>query len=105
MGKTFTTSEVASHNKPDNLYIIVDEDVYDLTKFQDEHPGKLLRLPAFLLPAQPPTSQRLNKAKHSSQAEKKSSLESLAKTPRSNSGNTTMKASSRNTRVSYRSDR
>lgn len=39
MGKTFTTSEVASHNKPDNLYIIVDEDVYDLTKFQDEHPG------------------------------------------------------------------
>jgi len=39
MGKTFTTSEVASHNKPDNLYIIVDEDVYDLTQFQDEHPG------------------------------------------------------------------
>lgn len=39
MGKTFTTSDVASHNKPDNLYIIVDEDVYDLTKFQDEHPG------------------------------------------------------------------
>jgi cytochrome b involved in lipid metabolism len=30
---------VASHNKGDNLWIIVDEDVYDLTKFQDEHPG------------------------------------------------------------------
>ncbi|KAK5110919.1 hypothetical protein LTR62_005457 [Meristemomyces frigidus] len=39
MSKTFTTSEVASHNKPDNLYIVVDEDVYDLTKFQEEHPG------------------------------------------------------------------
>lgn len=39
MSKTFSTDEVASHNKPTDLYIIVDEDVYDLTKFQDEHPG------------------------------------------------------------------
>jgi len=39
MSKVFTTSEVAGHNKPDNLYIIVDGDVYDLTKFQDSHPG------------------------------------------------------------------
>jgi cytochrome b involved in lipid metabolism len=40
MSKTFSQSDVASHNKGDNLWIIVDEDVYDLTKFQDEHPGK-----------------------------------------------------------------
>ena len=39
MSKTFTVSDVASHNKPDNLYIIVDGDVYDLTTFQDDHPG------------------------------------------------------------------
>lgn len=39
MGKTFTTADVAAHNKPNDLFIIVDEDVYDLTKFQDEHPG------------------------------------------------------------------
>jgi cytochrome b involved in lipid metabolism len=39
MSKRFSAADVASHNKPDNLYIIVDEDVYDLTKFQDEHPG------------------------------------------------------------------
>lgn len=39
MSKTFSTSDVASHNKPDSLYIIVDGDVYDLTKFQDDHPG------------------------------------------------------------------
>ncbi|KAB8337255.1 hypothetical protein FH972_021557 [Carpinus fangiana] len=39
MSKTFSTSDVSSHNKPDSLYIIVDEDVYDVTKFQDEHPG------------------------------------------------------------------
>jgi hypothetical protein len=25
---------VQSHNKPDNLWIIVDDDVYDMTKFQ-----------------------------------------------------------------------
>lgn len=39
MSKSFSTSDVASHNKPTDLYIIVDEDVYDLTQFQDEHPG------------------------------------------------------------------
>jgi cytochrome b involved in lipid metabolism len=39
MSKSFSASDVASHNKADNLWIIVDEDVYDLTKFQDEHPG------------------------------------------------------------------
>jgi cytochrome b involved in lipid metabolism len=39
MAKTFKTAEVASHNKPSDLWIIVDEDVYDLSKFQDEHPG------------------------------------------------------------------
>ncbi|SMR52671.1 unnamed protein product [Zymoseptoria tritici ST99CH_1E4] len=39
MSQTFSTADVAKHNKGDDLYIIVDEDVYDLTKFQDEHPG------------------------------------------------------------------
>lgn len=39
MSKTFTVSDVASHNKPDDLYIIVDGDVFDVTKFQDDHPG------------------------------------------------------------------
>ena len=41
MSKTFSAADVATHNKADNLYIIVDDDVYDLTKFQDEHPGAL----------------------------------------------------------------
>ncbi|RMZ82009.1 hypothetical protein DV737_g2252, partial [Chaetothyriales sp. CBS 132003] len=36
--ETFSKADVASHNKSDSLYIVVDEDVYDLTKFQDEHP-------------------------------------------------------------------
>ena len=41
MAKTFSQSDVAAHKKPDDLWIIVDEDVYDMTKFQSEHPGKL----------------------------------------------------------------
>jgi cytochrome b involved in lipid metabolism len=41
MSKTFSISDVASHNKPEDLFIVVDEDVYDLTKFADEHPGKI----------------------------------------------------------------
>lgn len=40
MSKTFSKDDVASHSKPDNLWVIIDEDVYDLTKFQDEHPGR-----------------------------------------------------------------
>lgn len=39
MSKIFTASDVASHNKSNDLYITVDGDVYDLTKFQDDHPG------------------------------------------------------------------
>ncbi|RKF71546.1 Acyl-CoA dehydrogenase apdG [Golovinomyces cichoracearum] len=32
-------ADVATHNKPDDIYVIVDENVYDLTEFQDDHPG------------------------------------------------------------------
>jgi hypothetical protein len=39
MTKTFSAADVATHNKPNDLYVVVDEDVYDLTTFQDEHPG------------------------------------------------------------------
>ncbi|KAI9894879.1 MAG: hypothetical protein M1814_000099 [Vezdaea aestivalis] len=39
MSKTFSQSDVATHKSKDDLWIVVDQDVYDLTKFQDEHPG------------------------------------------------------------------
>ena len=39
MSQRFSTADVASHNKADNLWLVIDEDVYDVTKFQDEHPG------------------------------------------------------------------
>ena len=42
MAKTFSQSDVAAHKKPDDLWIIVDEDVYDMTKFQAEHPGNYI---------------------------------------------------------------
>lgn len=41
MAKTFSKDEVASHSKSDSLWVVIDEDVYDLSKFQDEHPGAL----------------------------------------------------------------
>lgn len=34
MAKTFSKDNVAAHNKPDDLWVIVDDDVYDLTSFQ-----------------------------------------------------------------------
>ncbi|KAI5818054.1 acyl-CoA dehydrogenase/oxidase [Pyronema omphalodes] len=39
MSKTFKASEVAEHKTPESLWIVVDEDVYDVTKFADSHPG------------------------------------------------------------------
>lgn len=39
MSGRFSKEDVAAHNKGDDLWIIVDDDVYDVTKFQDEHPG------------------------------------------------------------------
>ncbi|KAI9256662.1 acyl-CoA dehydrogenase/oxidase [Phascolomyces articulosus] len=37
--KTFTVEEVAQHNKPNDLWIIVDGKVFDLTNFVSDHPG------------------------------------------------------------------
>lgn len=40
MSQSFTPADVAAHNNADKgLYIIVDNNVYDVTKFVDEHPG------------------------------------------------------------------
>ncbi|KAI8068352.1 cytochrome b5-like heme/steroid binding domain-containing protein [Gongronella butleri] len=39
MTKLFTYEEVAVHNTRDDLWMIIDKKVYDITKFVDEHPG------------------------------------------------------------------
>ncbi len=41
MSKTFTAADVAKHDQKasDGMYIIVDNSVYDVTNFVDEHPG------------------------------------------------------------------
>ncbi|RAL06245.1 cytochrome b5-like heme/steroid binding domain-containing protein [Aspergillus ibericus CBS 121593] len=40
MSKSFTPTDIAAHNTPDKgLYIIIDNSVYDVTTFVDEHPG------------------------------------------------------------------
>ncbi|CDO74186.1 hypothetical protein BN946_scf185043.g238 [Trametes cinnabarina] len=36
---TFTVEEVAQHNKPGDLWIIIDAKVYDVSKFVNLHPG------------------------------------------------------------------
>lgn len=37
--QSLTRAAVASHNKPDDLWCIIDHKVYDLTDFVDAHPG------------------------------------------------------------------
>ncbi|KAJ0122375.1 hypothetical protein J7T55_002888 [Diaporthe amygdali] len=39
MSQMFTTDDVASHNTPDSMWVIIDQSVYDVTKFQEDHPG------------------------------------------------------------------
>ncbi|WQF88605.1 Putative cytochrome b5-like heme/steroid binding domain-containing protein [Colletotrichum destructivum] len=39
MSKTFTTQEVAQHKTDKDMWIIVEDGVYDITAFQSEHPG------------------------------------------------------------------
>lgn len=40
MSKSFSVADVASHKDADSgMYIIVDENVYDVTEFVNEHPG------------------------------------------------------------------
>ncbi|KUJ15880.1 cytochrome b5 [Mollisia scopiformis] len=40
MSKQFSTADVASHKDAESgMYIIIDENVYDVTGFVDEHPG------------------------------------------------------------------
>ncbi|PKK49141.1 hypothetical protein CI102_5564 [Trichoderma harzianum] len=45
MSKAYTWSELQHHNKTEDLFIVVRGSVYDVTKFQHEHPGG----PEFLL--------------------------------------------------------
>ncbi|KAF3919962.1 hypothetical protein AA313_de0207290 [Arthrobotrys entomopaga] len=40
MADKFSTADVAKHNSADaGMYIIIEDGVYDVTKFVDEHPG------------------------------------------------------------------
>ncbi|KAG6368581.1 hypothetical protein INS49_002794 [Diaporthe citri] len=39
MSQTFSTDDVATHNTPDSLWVIINSSVYDVTKFQKDHPG------------------------------------------------------------------
>jgi len=44
MAKVFTREEVAKHNTADDAWIIVDGDVYDITRFAKSHPGGKLTI-------------------------------------------------------------
>uniref|UniRef100_A0AAG5CUE0 Cytochrome b5 heme-binding domain-containing protein n=1 Tax=Anopheles atroparvus TaxID=41427 RepID=A0AAG5CUE0_ANOAO len=37
--KQYSLADVASHNKPNDLWMIIHDKVYDVTKFLQEHPG------------------------------------------------------------------
>ncbi|KAJ2829235.1 hypothetical protein IWW50_000970 [Coemansia erecta] len=36
---TFTADEIKKHNKREDVWIVIHDKVYDVTKFLDEHPG------------------------------------------------------------------
>lgn len=88
MSKRYSTADVAAHKTADDLYIIVDDDVYDLTKFADEHPGG----------KKSTWAQQI--ARSASTNMNKSSRVLLAKMRRSSFGSTTMRVFSESIRNS-----
>lgn len=36
---SFSSNEVAQHKTTDDIWVIIDQNVYDLSSFMDEHPG------------------------------------------------------------------
>jgi delta8-fatty-acid desaturase len=41
---TFSKADVEKHNKEDDLWLIIGQKVYDISKFANYHPGTLLPL-------------------------------------------------------------
>ncbi|KAH8804589.1 cytochrome b5-like heme/steroid binding domain-containing protein [Xylogone sp. PMI_703] len=41
MSRTYTWMEINTHNKPNDLYLVICNKLYDVTAFQHEHPGGL----------------------------------------------------------------
>ena len=48
--KTFTKAEVSKHSKSTDCWMIIEDKVYDVTKFIDEHPGGDVILDVSTLP-------------------------------------------------------
>ncbi|EEB91892.1 hypothetical protein MPER_09677 [Moniliophthora perniciosa FA553] len=42
--ETFTREQVSKHNKREDLWVIIDSNVYDLSKFASLHPGGIAAL-------------------------------------------------------------
>jgi cytochrome b involved in lipid metabolism len=36
---TYTAKDVSVHNTPTDLWLIVDKEIFNVSEFQDEHPG------------------------------------------------------------------
>jgi L-lactate dehydrogenase (cytochrome) len=39
MARVLSVQEISKHSIPDDLWLVVDDTVYDLTEFAPEHPG------------------------------------------------------------------
>ncbi|KAI0925939.1 hypothetical protein AcV5_008532 [Taiwanofungus camphoratus] len=53
--RQLTRDEVAKHNKPDDLWLVIDTKVYDVTRFKDLHPGGAAVLLSDEIPGQDAT--------------------------------------------------
>jgi L-lactate dehydrogenase (cytochrome) len=39
MSKEFSEEDIAAHNTPDDLWLAINDNVYDFTEFAPDHPG------------------------------------------------------------------
>ena len=48
--KAYTWTEINSHNSTDDLWVVIKGEIYDMTQFQNEHPGGKKGMTAFFRP-------------------------------------------------------
>lgn len=69
--RQFSVEEIAKHNKADNLWLVIDKKVYDVTAFANDHPGGVDALLGNAGSSEQKVTENFNGVEHSDGAKQK----------------------------------